>query len=497
MIIALQESSEVLMEVGLRLENGLLSEMMATDSKKPQPLMSEVFDSLPERDAAKWFRIRRLVETSGSMWIQFTANLDSVNPRGTSTRWVVAVPPKAGRPRVLVLGTGWASASFLQALTPEQAQLYDITVISMRNFFLYTPLWKLLLEVGLTFDWVQAEAALPTMSPEDRDALLNFIIVGGGPTGVEIAADLADFVTINLVNMEDHLLSTYSRDISEKSLEVFKAKGVKVLNGWRVTEITEDVVKMTTKQGDYKEIPHGCVIWAAGVKPTSLTQQVKADLQGLNKGSREAELQAKEADVENTGRLSIHALRDLLRSNSERHPQFEAYAQYLEEAYTDSFLDDTFAEIAQVFGKKDRKEHVVWRQSFGQRVIDRIRPKRREEVHEDFRSVNLLDEESITFESFKALLASIHKTLETFPPTAQVAAQQGSYLADLFGKGCLKGDEESLQKLKEESEPFTYFHKGALAYLGGDHAAFVLWHAEGWVEFLEQHDTMTRGTQWL
>ncbi|CAK9076794.1 unnamed protein product [Durusdinium trenchii] len=161
------------------------------------------------------------------------------------------------------------------------------------------------------------EAALPTMSPEDRDALLNFIIVGGGPTGVEIAADLADFVdedckrlypklqdqvTINLVNMEDHLLSTYSRDISEKSLEVFKAKGVKVLNGWRVTEITEDVVKMTTKQGDYKEIPHGCVIWAAGVKPTSLTQQVKADLQGLNKGalrvrgvrgSREAELQAK------------------------------------------------------------------------------------------------------------------------------------------------------------------------------------------------------------
>lgn len=549
---------------------------------------------------------------------------------------VLEVPPKAGRPRVLVLGTGWASASFLQALTPEQAQLYDITVISMRNFFLYTPLLPtctmgsieersivtpiremaagkadflearcegidvekkvvrcsrarrskvssnaqyhrfpdkeegekytfempydiLIYGVGAkTNDFnvpgvkqhsfyfkelidarnvrsrisdLFEEAALPTMSPEDRDALLNFIIVGGGPTGVEIAADLADFVdedckrlypklqdqvTINLVNMEDHLLSTYSRDISEKSLEVFKAKGVKVLNGWRVTEITEDVVKMTTKQGDYKEIPHGCVIWAAGVKPTSLTQQVKADLQGLNKGSREAELQAKvrglstdewlnvwgskgsifalgdastvqqecacffaqelfqEADVENTGRLSIHALRDLLRSNSERHPQFEAYAQYLEEAYTDSFLDDTFAEIAQVFGKKDRKEHVVWRQSFGQRVIDRIRPKRREEVHEDFRSVNLLDEESITFESFKALLASIHKTLETFPPTAQVAAQQGSYLADLFGKGCLKGDEESLQKLKEESEPFTYFHKGALAYLGGDHAAFDL-----------------------
>lgn len=534
-----------------------------------------------------------------------------------------------------MLGSGWASASFLQGLTQEQAQLYDITIISKRNFFLYTPLLPTCtmgsieersivtpireLAVGKA-DFLEArcegidveqkvvrcsrarrskvssnaqyhrfpdkevddkyvfempydiliyaigaetndfnvpgvkqhtfyfkelidarhvrsrisdlfeEAALPGVSEEDKDALLNFIVIGGGPTGVEIAADLADFVaedckrlypklhdqvTISLVNMEDHLLSTYSRDISDRSLEVFKSKGVKVLNSWRVTEVTSDVVKMVNKMGDCREIPHGCVIWAAGVKPSKLTQQLKADLRELNKGKREAELQGKarglctdewlnvwgskgsifalgdastvqqecacffaedlfkEADVEGAGKLSIHALRDLLRKNSLIHPQFEGYAQYLEEACGDAF-DDNFAEITQVFGKKQRREHVMWRRTFGHRVIERVRHKSTQEVENDFKSVDVLDNEYITFESFQALLASIHKTLETFPPTAQVAAQQGGYLAELLGKGLATGDKDSFKMLKNESQPFTYFHKGALAYLGGDTAAFDL-----------------------
>eukprot|EP00435_Cladocopium_sp_Y103_P062493 s21_g24.t1 len=331
----------------------------------------------------------------------------------TAEQPVEALPDRSSRPKVLVLGSGWASASFLQGLTKEQAQLYDITIISKRNFFLYTPLLPTCtmgsieersivtpireLAVGKA-DFLEArcegidveqkvvrcsrarrskvssnaqyhrfpdkeaddkyvfempydiliyaigaetndfnvpgvkqhtfyfkelidarhvrsrisdlfeEAALPGVSDEDKDALLNFIVIGGGPTGVEIAADLADFVaedckrlypklhdqvTISLVNMEDHLLSTYSRDISDRSLEVFKSKGVNVLNSWRVTEVTSDVVKMVNKKGDCREIPHGCVIWAAGVKPSKLTQQLKADLQELNKGKREAELQGK------------------------------------------------------------------------------------------------------------------------------------------------------------------------------------------------------------
>jgi len=602
----------------------------------PAVLLGTTARAFAVRKREEGRRARRATEVSDSDAGLFTSTVcpDSTSEVAETAQLTLEPLPK---PRMVILGSGWAAASFLQGLTVEQAQRYEITIISKRNFFLYTPLLPtctmgsieersivtpirelaagkadflearcegidvkqkmvrcsrarrskissnalyhrfpekdsevddkyvfempydiLIYAIGAeTNDFkvpgvkqhafyfkelidarhvrsrisdLFEEAALPGVSKEDRDALLNFIIIGGGPTGVEIAADLADFVaedckrlypklhdevTISLVNMEDHLLSTYSRDISEKSLEVFKSKGVEVLNGWRVTEVTSDVVKMTTKQGDYKEIPHGCVIWAAGVKPSELTQQVKADLMDLNQGKREAELQGKarglctdewlnvwgsngsifamgdastvqqecacffaedlfkEADVDGSGKLSIHALRDLLQKNASSHPQFQAYAQYLQEACGNSLSND-LAKITQVFGKKTRKEHVLWRKNFGQRVIERVRPKSPEEVEKDFKSVDVLDSEFITFESFRALLASIHKTLETFPPTAQVAAQQGGYLAELLGKCIATGDEESFGALKEDSQPFTYFHKGALAYLGGDHAAFDL-----------------------
>ena len=45
-----------------------------------------------------------------------------------------------GRPKVVVLGSGWGAATFIKGLSEETAKLYDITVVSPRNFFLYTPL---------------------------------------------------------------------------------------------------------------------------------------------------------------------------------------------------------------------------------------------------------------------------------------------------------------------------------------------------------------------
>ncbi|CAE7948171.1 NDB1 [Symbiodinium sp. KB8] len=552
--------------------------------------------------------------------------------------------PSGKRLKVIVLGSGGGAASFLNALSQQEAQMYDITVVSMRNFFLYTPLLPtctmgsieersivtpiremaygkadflearceaidpeskkircsrairskvssssdyhrfpekqaeqrhvfeldydmLVYAVGAetadfnipgvrqhTFFFKELrdarnvrsrisdlfeEASLPSISEEDRKALLNFIVIGGGPTGVEIAADLADFVeedcrrlypklcdqvSISLVNMEDHLLSTYSRDISIKShvlsLEIFEQKGVEVLNGWRVTEVTADKVKMTDRHANLKELPHGCVIWAAGVKPNKLTGQVKASLCEVLKGRQDdkanyvqsrvrglatdewlhvwgslgsifalgdassvqqdcaclyAEELFKEADVNNEGKLSVEALRDLLRANATRHPQFEAYADYLEEAVSDD-LTDTFAEMTKMFGKKVWKEQVAWQRTYslGQRVTERIKKRNAQEIEQDLDEAEVLQRDYITLEGFKDLLKIIHKTLETFPPTAQVAAQQGQYLAKVFASGLIHGDRESYRAFRDEHEPFTYFHKGTLAYLGSDHAAFDL-----------------------
>lgn len=45
------------------------------------------------------------------------------------------------------------------------------------------------------------KAALPTLSDEEKKRILHFVVVGGGPTGVEFAAELHDFVREDLVKL--------------------------------------------------------------------------------------------------------------------------------------------------------------------------------------------------------------------------------------------------------------------------------------------------------
>jgi NADH dehydrogenase FAD-containing subunit len=74
-------------------------------------------------------------------------------------------------------------------------------------------------------------AALPTTSPEERKRLLSFVVCGGGPTGVEAAAEIYDLcqedimdyypklcreeVSIHVIQSREHILNTYSEAISK------------------------------------------------------------------------------------------------------------------------------------------------------------------------------------------------------------------------------------------------------------------------------------------
>ena len=74
--------------------------------------------------------------------------------------------------------------------------------------------------------------------------LLHFVVVGGGPTGVEFAAEVRDFVredvakiypsvkdhiTITLVQSQDHVLNTYDQQISSYTEERFKMDGINAI----------------------------------------------------------------------------------------------------------------------------------------------------------------------------------------------------------------------------------------------------------------------------
>ncbi len=131
------------------------------------------------------------------------------------------------------------------------------------------------------------EAAEKETDPEKRAAWLTFVIVGGGPTGVELAGAIAelayntlksDFRNIDTTDTQilllegmDRILPPYPPDLSAKAQTALEKLGVTVRTQTLVTQIEETAV--TAKQGDRVEhIATHTVLWAAGVKASGLGQ---------------------------------------------------------------------------------------------------------------------------------------------------------------------------------------------------------------------------------
>lgn len=146
------------------------------------------------------------------------------------------------------------------------------------------------------------EAAERDPEPERVRALLTFVIVGGGPTGVELAGALAeiakdtlkhDFRRINpadarilLLEAADRILTPYPAELSKKAESFLAKHGVSVQTHTMVTAIEEGSV--TTKRGEIVErIPCHTVLWAAGVRASFLGEALaKASGAQLDRSGR-------------------------------------------------------------------------------------------------------------------------------------------------------------------------------------------------------------------
>lgn len=127
------------------------------------------------------------------------------------------------------------------------------------------------------------ERALTCATEEERQELLNVVIVGGGATGVEIAGALsqmkryvlpydypdmdASLMHIYLLEAGDRLLAGMSQDSSEKSKAFLEKMGVEVLLGKMVTDYRDHKVFMK----DGTVIPTRTFIWVSGVRANTIT----------------------------------------------------------------------------------------------------------------------------------------------------------------------------------------------------------------------------------
>ncbi|KAL2495176.1 External alternative NAD(P)H-ubiquinone oxidoreductase B2 [Forsythia ovata] len=340
-------------------------------------------------------------------------------------------------------------------------------------------------------------ASLPSLTDEERKKILHFVVVGGGPTGVEFAAELHDYVNEDLVKLypkakdsvkitlleaTDHILNMFDKRITAFAEEKFQRDGIDVKTGAMVVKVSDKEIstKEVKNGGNVSSMPYGMAVWSTGIgtRPVIMNFMTQigqtnrralasdewlrvegcdsvyalGDCATINQRKVVEDICAifRKADKDNSGTLTVKEFQEVLDDICERYPQV---GLYLKNRQMNSLVDLL----------KDSKGDVV-----------------KESVEVDL-------------EEFRLALSQVDSQMKNLPATAQVAAQQGSYLADCFNRmeECEKNPEGPLRfrgEGRHRFRPFRYKHFGQFAPLGGEQTAAQL--PGDWV-------SIGQSSQWL
>lgn len=293
------------------------------------------------------------------------------------------LPHDPTKKNLVILGNGWASTSLLKSIDTEA---YNVTVVSPRNYFLFTPLLPSVTvgtlesrsiieptrfitrhktravefyegeatdvdlknktltvtdnsdqkgevsEITVPYDYlvvnVGAEnqtfgipgvkenacflketwdaekirtrlmdcietATFKGQSEEEMKRLLHMVVVGGGPSGVEYAAELHDFlvedlanwypeisgkIRITLVEALPNVLPMFSKQLIDYTAATFKANEIDVLTRTMVKEVQEKKIIAQDEKKNLIDIPYGLLVWATGNTTRPLTRKIMSDI---------------------------------------------------------------------------------------------------------------------------------------------------------------------------------------------------------------------------
>jgi NADH dehydrogenase len=144
------------------------------------------------------------------------------------------------------------------------------------------------------------------LKPDEQEGWLTFLVVGAGPTGVEMAGQIAELANdtlpheyraidtrrgrVLLVEMGDRVLSEFPDPLSARAAASLEQLGVTLMLGQTVVDVSADSVTVESHEGAQTRIPTRTVVWAAGVTASPVAKQL-ADASG--------------ASVDRAGRLTV------------------------------------------------------------------------------------------------------------------------------------------------------------------------------------------------
>lgn len=333
-------------------------------------------------------------------------------------------------------------------------------------------------------------ACIPTTTDEERKRLLSFVICGGGPTGVEFAAELYDYlnedlafhfpkllrneISVHLIQSRSHILNTYDEQVSRYTEERFARDNVKVMTNSRVREVHPDKIIFTQRAEDRtietKEVPAGFCLWSTGVSQRDFSKRLVDKL-----GDAQRNQKALETDTHL--RLNGAPLGDVYAIDDCATVQNNVAAHIVSFLRTLAWKHGKTPEKLEIQFQDWRTVAAEVKKQFPQAVSHL---KRLDKLFDRF---DTDQSGTLDFDELTKLLRDIDSRLTSLPATAQRANQQGQYLANKFNKmaraspGLYANEVYHGDLDSAVYKAFEYRHLGNLAYVGNS-AVFDL--GKGW-----------------
>ncbi len=202
----------------------------------------------------------------------------------------------------LEMATGTWDFDYLVLAPGAETNFYDIPGAEENSFTLKTLDDAVRLKDHLITLVDQASFVLDR---KRRSDMLRFIVVGGGPTGVELAAELQEFlkktfsryypedliedISVIIVQKTSDIVPQFSELLRKKSLEILQKKGLEILFNTEVKEVTKEEVKFSIGNS----LKTKTVVWTAGVKPANISfaEKVEKEMNGRLKVNQYLQLE--------------------------------------------------------------------------------------------------------------------------------------------------------------------------------------------------------------